>query len=42
MDDEENMNHGKYGFGKVRSLKDYEKYSGLLFSKRSSSTIYVR
>jgi len=35
MDDEENMNHGKYGFGKVRSLKDYEKYSGLLFSKRA-------
>jgi hypothetical protein len=35
MDDEENMNHGKYGFGKVRSLRDYEKYSGLLFSKRA-------
>jgi hypothetical protein len=35
MDDEEDMNHGKYGFGKVRSLKDYEKYSGLLFSKRA-------
>ena len=26
---------GKYGFGKVRSLKDYEKYSGLLFEKRA-------
>jgi len=35
MDDEENMNHGKYGFGEVRSLRDYEKYSGLLFSKRA-------
>ena len=35
MDGEENMNHGKYGFGKVRSLRDYEKYSGLLFSKRA-------
>ena len=27
--------NGKYGFGKVRSLKDYEKYSGLLFEKRA-------
>jgi len=35
MDNEENMNHGKYGFGKIRSLRDYEKYSGLLFSKRA-------
>jgi hypothetical protein len=35
MDGEENINHGKYGFGKVRSLRDYEKYSGLLFSKRA-------
>jgi len=26
---------GKYGFGKVRSLQDYEKYSGLLFEKRA-------
>jgi len=26
---------GPYGFGKVRSLKDYEKYSGLLFEKRA-------
>jgi len=33
MDGEEEMNHGKYGFGKVRSLREYEKYSGLLFSK---------
>ena len=35
MDGEEEMNHGKYGFGKVRSLREYEKYSGLLFSKRA-------
>jgi hypothetical protein len=35
MDGEEDMQHGKYGFGKVRSLRDYEKYSGLLFSKRA-------
>ncbi len=26
---------GKYGFGKERSLRDYEIYSGLLFEKRS-------
>jgi len=26
---------GVYGFGKERSLRDYEKYSGILFSKRS-------
>jgi glycosyltransferase involved in cell wall biosynthesis len=26
---------GKYGFGKVRTLRDYEEYSGLLFSERS-------
>ena len=26
---------GKYGFGKVRSLRDYEEYGGLLFSERS-------
>jgi len=25
---------GPYGFGKVRSLRDYEKYAGLLFSER--------
>jgi hypothetical protein len=35
MDGEEEMDHGKYGFGKVRSLREYEKYSGLLFSKRA-------
>lgn len=26
---------GKYGFGKERTLRDYEEYSGLLFSERS-------
>jgi hypothetical protein len=26
---------GKYGFGAERTLKDYEKYAGILFSKRS-------
>jgi len=26
---------GKYGFGTERTLRDYEKYSGLLFSKRA-------
>jgi hypothetical protein len=26
---------GIYGFGKERTLRDYEKYSGILFSKRS-------
>jgi len=35
MDNEEPMEHGKYGFGKVRTLRDYEKYSGLLFSRRA-------
>jgi len=35
MDNEEEMNFGKYGFGAERTLKDYEKYSGLLFSKRA-------
>jgi glycosyltransferase involved in cell wall biosynthesis len=35
MDNEEPMEHGKYGFGPYRTLRDYEKYSGLLFSKRA-------
>jgi len=35
MDNEPPMDHGKYGFGKVRTLRDYEKYSGLLFSRRA-------
>jgi hypothetical protein len=26
---------GKYGFGTQRTLKDYEQYSGVLFSKRA-------
>ena len=26
---------GPYGFGRVRTLRDYEKYSGLLFEKRA-------
>ena len=26
---------GKYGFGKVRTLREYEEYSGLLFSERA-------
>ena len=34
MDGEEPMDHGKYGFGSARTLKDYEKYSGLLFERR--------
>jgi len=35
MDGENEMEHGIYGFGNTRSLRDYEKYSGLLFSKRA-------
>ena len=36
MDNEEqNIDFGKYGFGTVRTLKDYEKYSGLLFERRA-------
>jgi hypothetical protein len=36
MDGLEQEGHtGKYGFGKIRSLKDYEKFSGLLFEKRA-------
>lgn len=35
MDGETQEGHdGPYGFGSVRTLRDYEKYSGLLFSKR--------
>jgi hypothetical protein len=37
MDGLEQSGHtGKYGFGKVRTLRDYEKYAGLCFSKRSA------
>ena len=35
MDGEEPMNHGIFGFGTERTLRDYEIYSGLLFSKRA-------
>ncbi|NBP56986.1 hypothetical protein EBU71_10745 [bacterium] len=36
MDGLEQEGHdGPYGFGTVRTLKDYEKYSGLLFEKRA-------
>lgn len=36
MDGENQDGHdGKYGFGKIRTLRDYEEYSGLLFSERS-------
>jgi glycosyltransferase involved in cell wall biosynthesis len=36
MDGEKQEGHdGIYGFGKVRTLKEYEEYSGLLFSERS-------
>jgi len=35
MDGEQQQGHdGPYGFGKERSLRDYEKYAGILFSKR--------
>jgi hypothetical protein len=34
MDGNDLMDQGIYGFGKERSLRDYEKYAGLLFSKR--------
>jgi hypothetical protein len=36
MDGEAQEGHkGKYGFGEKRTLRDYEEYSGLLFSERS-------
>ena len=35
MDDEEMVDMGKYGFGTQRTLREYEIYSGLLFSKRA-------
>jgi glycosyltransferase involved in cell wall biosynthesis len=35
MDGEEMIDLGKYGFGTERSLKEYEIYSGLRFSKRA-------
>lgn len=36
MDGETQEGHeGKYGFGKIRTLREYEEYAGLLFSKRA-------
>lgn len=36
MDNNQQEGHeGSYGFGKERTLRDYEKYSGLLFEKRA-------
>lgn len=36
MDGEEQSGHeGPYGFGKERSLREYEKYAGILFSRRA-------
>jgi glycosyltransferase involved in cell wall biosynthesis len=36
MDGETQEGHdGPYGFGSVRTLRDYEKYAGILFGKRS-------
>lgn len=36
MDGEKQEGHdGPYGFGKERTLRDYERYAGILFSKRS-------
>jgi hypothetical protein len=36
MDGEKrDIDFGQYGFGSVRSLRDYEKYSGLCFKKRA-------
>jgi glycosyltransferase involved in cell wall biosynthesis len=36
MDGEKQEGHeGLYGFGSVRTLRDYEKYSGILFEKRA-------
>jgi hypothetical protein len=33
-DIEKNMDYGKYGFGTDRTLRDYEIYTGILFSKK--------
>ncbi|MEP6950691.1 MAG: GlcNAc-transferase family protein [Ginsengibacter sp.] len=33
--DKVNFDFSKYGFGQVRTLRDYEKYAGVLFSKRA-------
>jgi len=34
-EDPKQIDFGKYGWGKKRTLKDYEKYSGLLFERRA-------
>jgi hypothetical protein len=34
-EDYNTIDWGKYGFGKVRTLRDYEKYAGLHFGKRA-------
>lgn len=34
-EDPKSIDFGKYGFGDKRSLKDYEKYAGISFSKRA-------
>jgi hypothetical protein len=33
--EDKNIDFGRYGFGNVRTLRDYEKYSGLQFRSRS-------
>lgn len=33
--DKPRANFSRYGFGNVRTLRDYEKYAGILFSKRA-------
>lgn len=35
MDPDEPEYSGKYGFGQIRTLRDYERYAGILFSQRS-------
>ena len=35
MDGEKQEDFGIYGFGKIRTLEDYEKYAGLSFKKRA-------
>jgi len=34
-EDQNQIDFGKYGFGSVRTLKDYERYAGLSFKKRA-------
>jgi hypothetical protein len=35
QDMDEDDRYGEYGFGRIRTLRDYEKYSGLHFGKRA-------